>query len=582
MAKQESQDSIRIKERKGTWRRFVKLFTKCRLPWLLLLLYIGLEVVFVNVGVDQTDAMAQLFAGDTSAPVLAKVIGLIVANLVLSNLVVFTRAVTSARIDRNMRTALTDKILRLPMRFFKSENPRDTIYRIVQNCVVITSTIMLFLIPIATAGYKAAAIVGRVFTHDWRLSAIMLAFVPLQILIAFLFGRVNFSLSEREADVKATLTRRLAEILTNIPLAKAFAREDREAERSENLVDRLYKVNIKGGWVDQFKDLGQTSVNLIQAAVIALTGIALLKGGDIKTRAWISFFMFSTTFNGAIYELLIYWNNIKVIQGGADKVAEIMDALEEDPAGEAVDTLHGDLALEDVYFGYEPEVPVLQHASCVFPAGSATALLGESGCGKTTLVSLLMRLYDPQSGRITVDGRPITDYALADYRRQFVMVSQNDMIFSGTIRENLCYGSGPLPDERLTDALRKANAYDFVMAMPGGLDAAVEEYGGNLSGGQRQRLSVARAMLSDAPYVILDEPASAMDALATAELMETLKVLCAGRCLIVIAHSPAVLELANRVVVIKDGAAVYQGGVEQAVQENAFVRAFVGGEVAAQ
>lgn len=578
----ENKDRIQLKEKRGTWRRFVKLFAKCRLPWLWLAAYIALEVLFINVGVDQTDAMAQLFAGDTGAATVTRVIALIVANLVLANLVVFVGAVTSARIDRNMRQTLTEKLMRLPMSFFKDENPRDAIYRIVQNCIVITSTIMLFIIPMATALYKAVKIVSRVFSHDWRLSAVMLAFVPIQILIAFLFGRVNFSLSERDASLSASLTHRLAEIITNIPLAKAFAQEKRESERSEELVDRLYRVSIKGGWVDQFKDLSETAVTLAQAAVIALTGMALLRGGTITARGWISFFMFSGTFSGSVYELMMYWNNIKVIQGGADRVAEIMDAVEEDPSGESVTTLSGDLTVENVAFRYDPAQPVLENVSCTFPQDSATALLGPSGCGKTTLTSLLMRLYEPQSGAITVGGKPISDYALADYRRQFVMVSQNEMLFSGTVRENVCYGNGQVPEEKILDALRKANAYDFVMALPDGLDSRVEEYGGNFSGGQKQKLAVARAILSDAPYVILDEPAASMDALATAELMDTLKKLCEGRCLIVIAHSASVLELAERVVVLADGAVTYQGPVDRAAQECDFVRAFVGREVDAQ
>ena len=596
MALKNDPDQIQIKERKGTWRRFVRLFFRCRLPWLFLAAYVALEVLFVNVGVDQTDAMAQLFAGDTSAASVARLIGLIVANLLLGNLVVFVGAVTSARIDRNMRGVLTEKLLRLPLSYFKDEPPREAIYRILQNCIVITSTIMLFIIPIATALYKSASIAQRVFTHDWRLSAVMLAFVPLQFLITFLFGRINFFLSSRDADIKSSLMHRLAEMITNIPLAKAFAREDREEARGKELVDRLYRVNIKGGWVDQFRDLGQTGISMAQAAVMVLTGMTLLGSGEITTRGWITFFLFSSTFNGAIFELMMYWNNIKVIQGGADKVAEIMDAEEEPRDGEPVEHLSGDLVLSNVVFGYEPDKPVLKGVSCCFPAGSRTALLGMSGCGKTTLTSLLMRLYEPQSGQITVSGKNVRDYALDDnrsgknvrdyalddYRRQFVMVSQNDMIFSGTIRENICYGYEDVSEERVMEALKLAGAYDFVMEKPEGLDTRVEEYGSNLSGGQRQKLAVARAALSDAPYMILDEPAASMDAMAVSALMESVKRISEGRCLILIGHSPSVLNLAERVVVLEDGKASFEGPVSEAVLKNEFVKALAGGEVSAE
>ena len=575
-------DRVHVKERKGTWRRFVRLFFRCRLPWLFLALYIALEFLFVNIGVDQTDATAQLFAGDTSAASVARLIGLIVANLLLGNLVVFVGAVTSARIDRNMRGVLTEKLMRLPLSYFKEDSPREAIYRILQNCIVITSTIMLFLIPVATALYKSASIVRRVFTHDWRLSAVMLAFVPVQIFLAFLFGRINFFLSSRDADLHAGLMHRLAETITNIPLAKAFAREDREEKKGEELVDRLYRVSIRGGWFDQFRDLGGVAVSLTQAVVMTLTGMSLLGNGEITTRGWITFFLFSSTFNGAISEFMIYWNNIKIIQGGADKVAEIMDAMEEDYGGEQVEHLNGDLTLSDVTFGYDPEKPVIKGLSCTFPAGTRTALLGVSGCGKTTLTSLLMRLYDPQSGEVQVGGKNARDYALDDYRRQFVMVSQNDMIFSGTIRENVCYGHGDVPEEKILEALKLAGAYDFVMERPEGLDARVEEYGSNLSGGQRQKLAMARAALSSAPYMILDEPAASMDALAVSALMESIRRISEGRSLILIGHSPSVLTLAERVVVLENGKASFEGPLSEGLKKSDFVRALSKGEVSAE
>lgn len=578
--KRNDPDSLVLKQKKGTWRRFIKLFPKCRLPWVWIVLYLLFSVGVVNLGISETDYTAQLYAGDTSAALVVKLIAVLLVNMIGSSLLVFVGGITSARINRNMRTVLLDKVLRLPMDYFKDENPREAVYRIVQNAIVVDSTIMLVILPLLTAGYTALSILGRVFQYDWRLSVILLAFVPLQVLIAFLFGRLNFSLSERDAAVNAGLTEKLAELITNIPLAKAFAREQKETESGESLTARLYKINIKGSWISQFKDLSETVVSLLQAVVIVLVGVLLLHNGEISTRSWVAFFLFSSLFCGAVTQFMMYWNNLKIIQGGALRVTEIMDAPEEDTSGLPCPHLSGGIRLEHVRFGYDEEKPVLLDVSCDFPDDCVTALLGVSGCGKTTLVNLITRLYTPQEGSITVEGQPVHGYALNDYREQFVMVSQNGMLFSGSIRENVCYGNGSVSDEALIRALKQAGAYSFVMALPDGLETRLEEYGSNLSGGQRQRLSVARALLSQAHYLILDEPVASMDAIATSELMEVLGTVAKGRCMIIIAHTPAVLPLAQRVVVVEDGAVTAQGAPAEVRERSRFLREFTGEKVA--
>lgn len=572
-------DKIVIKQKKGTWKRFIKLFPKCRLPWIWLAVYLVLDFGLVNIGVNETDYTAQLFAGDTSAALLTKLIAIIIINLIGSSLVVFVGHITSARINRNMRNVVFAKVMKLPMSYFKDENPREAIYRITNNAVVIDSTIMVVILPLVTAAYRSVTVFGKVFTYDWRLSVILLAFIPIQILIAFIFGRINYSIQERETYVSASLTQKLAELVTNIPLAKAFAKERKETENGEELTSRLYRIRIKSSWLSQFQDLSTTAVDLVQSVIIVLVGVLLLNNADITKRAWIAFFMFSSVFSGAVSEVMMYWNNLKIIQGGADKVAEIMDAPEEDQSGEECQNLTGSLKLENVRFGYDEEKTVLSDVSCEFEDNCVTALLGVSGCGKTTLINLLTRLYTPQDGGIFVDGKSIYDYALSDYRNQFVMVSQNSMLFSGSIKENVCYGNGDVSDEALEDALKKAGAYEFVSKLPDSVDTILEEYANNISGGQKQRLAVARALLSDAHYLIFDEPAASMDAIAVAELMNILKGVSKNKCMIVIAHTAAVLPLAQRVVIIEDGTVTAWGTPDELEKTNDFFSEFSGKKV---
>lgn len=573
-------DQIELKQKKGTWLRFIKLFVKCRLPWLLLAIYLVLSIGLINIGVNETDYTAQLFAGDTSAALVTKLIIAIVINMLGSSLLVFAGNVTSARLVHNMRLVLLNKVFRLPMKYFQKEDPREAVYRIVDRAVVMDSAIMLVLIPFFTAGYTAFAVLGRVFTYDWRLSLVLLAFVPVKIFLAFLFGRINFSLSERDEKINTKLTQRLSEMITNIPLAKAFAKEKQEAAKGEALTGRLYRLNIKSSWLGQFQELSETVVMLIQSLVIVGVGYLLLHDGSIAKRSWITFFLFSGVFSNAVSEFMVYWNNLKIIQGGADKVAQIMDAPEEDRTGEPCPELRGDLEASHISFGYTEEENVLHDVSCTFRDNTVTALLGVSGSGKTTLTHLLTRLYSANEGSICAGGKPVTDYALDEYRKNFVVVSQNSLLFSGTVRENVCYGNDNISEEQLVEALKQAQAYDFVMEMPDGLDSRLDEYGSNLSGGQRQRLGVARALLSNAHYLILDEPVASMDAIASAELMDILKDATEGRCTIIIAHSSAILPLVQDVVILNNGSVEAQGSLEDAAQTNRFLRELMGKEAA--
>lgn len=210
------------------------MFPKCNLPWLLLILYLVFELGIINIGITETDYTAQLFAGDTSPALLTKLIVVLVANMLASDLLIFIRNLTSNRISHNMRIVLLKKVFRLPMSFFQKEDPREVVYRLVDRAIVVESTIMLAIIPFLMAGYKSIAIFGKVFTYDWRLSAILLGVVPFKILIAFIFGRLNFSLSRSDERLNTKLTQRLAEMIMNIPLAKAFAKEDREAKRARS------------------------------------------------------------------------------------------------------------------------------------------------------------------------------------------------------------------------------------------------------------------------------------------------------------------------------------------------------------
>lgn len=576
MDKKIDQDKIQFHQKKGIWKNFIQFILKSHLPWIWIILYVVLEIGVINIGLDETAYTAQLFSGDVSASLVTRLVFIMIINSLGGSLVVVMRSLTSARIDRNTRRVSLDKLLHLPMSFFKEDNPRETITRIITNTQAVSNTFILFILPCVTGIYSVYAVLRKVGYYDYRLVLTLIGFIPFTILIGLVIGRMNYSLNHSDKKILALLTEQLSELITNIPLAKAFAKEKYEEKRGGELCERLYHINIKGSWISQIGDLSFNILTLIQELVIIFVGLFLLQNEGIELQAWIAFYMFSAVLMTNIQNLLMVWQNVKTIQGGAERIADIIDAKEEINEGNNYDDFHGNIELKDVYFQYKDNTPVLKGVTCTFEKGKATAILGISGCGKSTIANLIHRIYLPDRGEICIDGVNIQDYELDHYRSQFSFISQDIMLFSGTIRDNLCFGlKKRYTDEELFEVLKKVQAYDFVMKLPKRLYEEIGEYGNTLSGGQRQKLALARILLDDTPYMILDEATASMDVLGTIEVIQLLKTYAQDRTIIAIAHSPTILSLVSDVVIIEDGKVSVQGSIDEVKETNQFLKDFM-------
>ncbi len=575
------ENKINIRQTKGTWWRFIKLLFKVNLPLVSVAIFVLSEIYLVNIGVSETEYTAKLFAGDVSAELILSLVVVILINLGAGALSALIRQITSARIDRNTRRAIWNKLLHIPMDFFKEDNPQETINRIVGNAVRVSSTITTVIVPVATSGYAMALSVLKVYKYDMRLAWTLLLSVPLAILVAFITGRLKYSASKASANVGALLTEQLSELITNIPLAKAFAREKYEEERADKITKEQYRISVKTGWIGQVSDLAFNLLSIIQTIAVVLVGWLLVRDEQIPKVVWTTFFLFSNIVMSNISSLVIYWHNVKNIQGVIDRVATIMDYKIENQDGEPAGDLHGSIEVKDVTFGYNEDKTVLDGISCTFRQGKVTALLGPSGCGKTTLVNMIDRIYLPVSGEITIGGRNVQEYALSSYRSRFAVISQNPMLFSGSIRQNLTFGvQGERTEEAMWQALEQVGLAEFVRELPDTWETDIGEQGNRLSGGQKQKLALARLLLQDAPYVLLDEATASMDLLAVQELKAVLQKVLPGRTTILIAHSPQLMDLVDNVVVIEDGHITADGPLAEAADNHAFLTHFMKGDEA--
>jgi ABC-type multidrug transport system fused ATPase/permease subunit len=386
--------------------------------------------------------------------------------------------------------------------------------------------------------------------------------VPLVLLIRRLdrpMTRHSLRVHERESDVSS----RVQETLTAIRAVQAFAREPLERERFERQAAASLHANLH---LTLLQTGSQMVVSLLMAvgtaAVIWLAGRRALQGvltpGDVVLLAAYLVMLYKPL------ETLAY--TAVAVQGaaaGARRVLALLDVQPDVTDAPGAVTLpgrpSGGLAFERVTFAYRSGRPALRDVSLVVRPGEVVAIVGASGAGKTTLASLVVRFYDPQAGRITLDGHDLRALALRSLRENVALVLQDPIVFGASIRENIAYGRPAATGAEVERAARAANAHEFVAALPEGYDTVVGERGVTLSGGQRQRLSIARAFVKDAPVLILDEPTSALDADNERAILDALARLMKGRTTLIIAHRLSTIRHADRILVLEDGAVAEQG-----------------------
>lgn len=329
---------------------------------------------------------------------------------------------------------------------------------------------------------------------------------------------------------------------------------------------------MRVGVIDSISRTLRTTVGLLQTLIVIAVGVRLLDTGDLSTEGWTAFFLYSASVAGISASFTGLWEAMKGVQGTTARVGDIVDAEPERGGSRQLPPGTSDIVVKDVSFTYHGTA-VLPNVSVRFKKGTVTALVGPSGSGKSTLLTLLQRLYEPTTGEICVHDAPLAEYPLDELRTAVRAVSQRGFLVSGTIRDNVLLGvSREVEDDEVLDALCVGGDRSFLANLPAGLDTEVGAYGDKLSGGQRHRVALARALLLDTPFLLLDEPTAALDGLANLVVLQDVRRRSQGRTVIITAHTPAALEVADSVVVLEQGRVTAQGSVDEVYAESGFVR----------
>ncbi|MDQ5984385.1 MAG: Lipid A export ATP-binding/permease protein MsbA [Syntrophus sp. SKADARSKE-3] len=473
------------------------------------------------------------------------------------------------RIIADVRNQLYRKIQTQSLTFFTKHPTGVLMSRITNDVGTIQGAVSDAVTSLFKDTFTLVSLIFVIFYRDWQLAIIATLVFPVIIYPIAKFGKKMRNIARRSQVTMGSLNTLLHETISGTRIVKAFGMEDYENRRFAEENERFFKLNVKAVSINAASSplmefLGGIGI----AAIVWYGGHQVIKGSATPG----TFFSFLTALI-MLYEPVKRLTNVNntIQQGiaGAQRVFEIID-LEPDiknrPQAAVMAGIRQGIDIRDVNFRYE-DTPVLRNIRLSIQAGEVIAFVGMSGGGKTTLVNLIPRFYDVTEGQILIDGRDIRDVTVESLRSQIGIVTQQTILFNDTVKNNIAYGDIERTDKEIIDAAKAANAHDFIMQLPHGYDTVIGEGGTKLSGGERQRISIARAILKNAPILILDEATSSLDTEAEIEVQSALDNLMTGRTTLMIAHRLSTIRNADRIIVLVNGEIVEEGNHEALLEK---------------
>jgi ATP-binding cassette, subfamily B, bacterial MsbA len=493
---------------------------------------------------------------------IALFLGLVVIQGLCSMGHSYLTASVSQHIVADFRRHLFAHLQTLSVVFFSLRRTGELLSRLMNDVTVIQSVVTET--PIDTAKQLVTFVggIGFLLAMNWRLCLLILVLLPLLVFVAKLFGRRLKSLSTSIQDQTAALSTLIEEVIAGIRVVKSFVQTTREEARFSAQVEQSLSLTLRrAGIMAVFIPVISLLTFSAAAAVLWYGGRQVIDGA-VSPGELFAFVLFAGILIGPFSSAARVFAQIREAQGATARVFEILDThpeIRDLPNAIALPAVSGHIAAEHVSFTYDARQPVLTDVSFGSKPGELVAIVGPTGAGKTTVMNLLHRFYDPTAGRITVDGIDLRQVTLESWYRQIALVPQETILFGGTILDNIRYGNRDATEEAVKEASRAAYAHDFIMGFPDQYQTLVGEKGINLSGGQRQRIAIARAVLKNPRILLLDEATSSLDTESERLVQEALERLMKGRTTVVIAHRLTTIQRADRILVLDKGRVVESG-----------------------
>ena len=548
--------------------------------------FIVLSLVFATVSVILT-LYVPILTGDAIDHIVDKglvdfggllsVLKVIVICVLITALAQWLMNVCNNRITykvvQNIRAEAFRKIQILPVKYIDGHSHGDVVSRVIADVDQFSDGLLMGFTQLFTG---VMTIVGTLFfmvTINWKIALVVVCVTPVSLFVASFIAKKTYSMFRLQSETRGEQTALIDEMIGNQKVVQAYCHEDESLERFDEINERLRKCSLNAIFFSSITNPSTRFVNSLVYTSVGLTGALSVLAGDFSVGRLSSFLSYANQYTKPFNEIS---GVVTELQNALACAARIFELIEEEPqTPDAEDALvltepDGTVELSHVSFSYVPERKLIEDFNLAVKPGQRVAIVGPTGCGKTTIINLLMRFYDVNKGEIKVSGTDIRDITRQSLRESYGMVLQETWLKSGTIRENITMGKPDATQKEIIAAAKASHAHGFIRRLPDGYDTVITEDGGNLSQGQKQLLCIARVMLCLPPMLILDEATSSIDTRTELKIQNAFATMMQGRTSFIVAHRLSTIREADVILVMKDGAIIEQGNHEELLKQNGF------------
>ena len=477
------------------------------------------------------------------------------------------------RVVKDMRIRAFEKIQKLPLKYVDSHQYGEVLSRVITDVDQFSDGLLMGFTQLFSGLLTIAGTLLFMFSINPVIAAIVVVLTPVSLFVAGFIAKKTFYMFKAQSEARGDMTSLVNEILENEKVVQAFGYEEEASRRFGIINDKLADCSLKAIFFSSITNPATRFVNGIVYASVGVAGAYAAIRGVLTVGQLTSFLNYANQYTKPFNEISGVATEFQNALASAARVFELIDeepAVTDAEGAAAPGQVEGNVSMEHVYFSYNPEVRLIEDLNLTVKPGERIAIVGPTGCGKSTVINLLMRFYDVDQGTIRVDGTDIRNMTRESLRAGYGMVLQETWLKSASIRENIAYGKPDAAEEDIIEAARKAHAHSFIMRMPEGYDTVISEDGGNLSQGQKQLLCIARVMLCLPPMLILDEATSSIDTRTEIMIQEAFARMMEGRTSFIVAHRLSTIREADTILVMKNGRIIEQGSHEELLAQKGF------------
>lgn len=528
--------------------------------------------VLIGRGIDQIVAPGKVYF-DNLLPILIELGIVAVLAAIFQWLLTLCTNIVTYKTVRDLRSAAFEHMEELPLSNIDSRPHGDIISRIINDIDSVSDGLLQGFSQLFTGIITIAITLVYMLAINFKVGLVVVVITPLSLFVASFIAKHSFDMFRRQSAIKGQLSGCIEELVGNQKVVKAFSYEERAQQQFDRINHQLYDVGVKAQFYSSLTNPCTRFVNGVVYAAVAIVGALSCIAGGFSVGALSSFLTYANQYTKPFNEISGVITELQTAIASAKRVFDVIDEPAQQP--DEPDAAHptgceGQIEIDRVSFSYEKSHPLIRDFHLQVKPGQRIALVGPTGCGKTTMINLLMRFYDVDAGEIRVDGQPIKKIGRDSLRLLYGMVLQDTWMFKGSVRDNIAYGKPDATDEEVVAAAKAAHAHSFIMRLPQGYDTVLAEDGGNISQGQKQLLCIARAMLTKPSMLILDEATSSIDTRTEIKIQQAFAQMMEGHTSFVVAHRLSTIREVDCILVMKDGQIIEQGTHQQLLEKKGF------------